>query len=74
MPGKLIRTHRALIAICCHPDLSKGDVALLAVLLEHHNSEIGRCDPGRTRLAKLKRHGRAQLSHGSKKKKADRPS
>lgn len=53
MSGKLVRTHRTLIALTCEPSLSKGDVALLALLLEHRNSETGRCDPGRTRLVTL---------------------
>ena len=62
MSGNFVRTHRTLIALTCEPGLSKGDVALLALLLEHRNSKTGRCDPGRTRLATLAGLNKATVS------------
>lgn len=51
--GLLIDSYKRLLALTCQKELSRGDVAVLGLLLEHHNAKTGRCDPGRSRLAKL---------------------
>lgn len=51
--GLLIDSYKRLLALSCQKELSRGDVAVLGLLLEHHNAKTGRCDPGRSRLAKI---------------------
>lgn len=49
----LMGAYKRLLALSCRKELSRGDVAVLGVLLEHHNADTGRCDPGRARLSGL---------------------
>ena len=48
-PG--IRKFEALCAACCDPRLARGDLAVLAVILQHANNQTGKAWPGVNRIA-----------------------
>ena len=58
-PG--IRKFEALAAACCDPRLARGDLAVLAVILQHASSTTGAAWPGVNRIAQAAKLHRSNV-------------